>query len=915
MRILLYFLLQLIVVSAFSQDTLRVPSQFNRIQTALNAASNNAVVLVASGTYNENLIWPEFVIGIDLISEEGSEFTTIDGGNNGKVIYKNTRNEFGSIIKGFEITNGNADDGGGIWIKGVGTDLDGLDINGNRANDSFGQGGGIYLESYGGLISNCRITRNRVGGVMTADGGGLYVNGLDGDLYIENSTISSNIANGGNSSNGGGAFIGGKDHLVSLTDVSFIDNSTSHLVWSRYAGAYINADIVSIVSCTFLRNSNNENAENSEGGGLTVLGEQITIEQCDFLENEAELGSSILLAGDSETFNIDRCSYSLNKGEFLVYSIARTVTASITNCLMTRNEGFIFQSNPSSFSPLFPTDFHFNHVTIVNNDDGLTLGIGHIHVSNSIIWNNGVLNEDGEFLRISDGSLRVNSSIVRGGYPGASVIDIDPQLDFDNYFPLSGSPALDYGNPAFTALTSFNGNPRPLPNNTLPDIGAIELNQPVATALVRFFYDDNQDGIKTLDEPFMPIGNVAFEGREFRNFSTDGLSFRLSIGNQNLNFVPTGLDDWLLTTQDNYVLMVTDSLYSEEFLFGLAPKVDSINISSFITMDPFRCGERIPGSVSYQNDFNLIPEVTLFLEVDERIEEIEFTIPPNNIDEDTYSWRFEEILPLQEESLDFRISVPPVMNAAQVGELYTFKSWIDIDETGSVFEYIPELRCSFDPNDKNVNDRNLERSQLENTTLSYRIRFQNTGNDYARDVTVIDTLNGNLDLSSFDIKGSSHPENLIVTVVEDSIFSFYFREIFLIDSLTDPELSNGYIDFTIKPKSTLQSGDELLNTAFIIFDSNPPIRTNTTVSIVTSPSSTEGDHIENTIDIFPNPASTTLNFTSNPHHIRLYSSSGNLMLEGSLLNTLDVSELNTGIYLIQMDFGDNKIYTEMIFIE
>lgn len=911
-----FFLLLFVGVVTYAQDTLRVPSQFSSIQEALDAADANSVILVAAGIYYENLVWPVSVKGIDLISEEGRDSTTINGENNGRVIYKETRNETGSVIRGFEITNGIADKGGGIYIDGVGTDLDNLYIHRNKAGDYFGSGGGVYLESYAGSITNCRIWGNTIRGTFKANGGGLYVNDLDGDLYIENSSIVFNSANGGNSSNGGGAFIFGGKHLVSLTDVSINNNTTLHNIWARYAGVRIQSDRVRITSCRFTSNTNDKDAKYSEGGGLTIQGADVTIEDCEFSGNIAEFGSAILIQSGQSTepdiHNYSSCTILRNRGKSVIGKTAKHLHATFSNCLIADNGGYTFLDEQSLFNPLFSDLIHFNHITAYNNGDGLTMKNGLIHVTNSIVWNKGRELQDDEFMAISPGTVRVNSSIVRGGYPGASVLDIDPLLD--NFYPLIGSPALSYGNPAFAIPSSINGIARPMPINTLPDIGAIEVNQPGAKAQIRFFYDDNGDGNRTMDEPFIGLGNIAFEGQEFVNFTADGLVFSLDLGEHDMNYVAKGLEDWILTTPASYVLMVTDSLYSEEILFGLSPKVDFISLSSYISMDAFRCGERIKGTVAFQNKFKLVDKVILYLEVDERIEDISLPTP-DIIDGNTYGWEFTDILPLQESLLDYTILVPEVMNASQVGEPYFFKSWLDIDVAGTTFEYVPELRCSYDPNDKNVNDRDILKSQLNNTLLGYRIRFQNTGNDYARDVLVVDTLTGDLDLNSFDVIGSSHPENLIVTVTEDSIFSFLFKEIFLIDSLTNPELSNGYIDFTVKPLTTLDKGHEIKNTAHIVFDSNPPIITNTIVTTITTTVSTSEIDFEAPVEIFPNPATTTLNFDPIPDYIKVFDRSGRILIKSGQVETLDVSELESGIYLIQMKFGDNGVYTESLFIE
>jgi uncharacterized repeat protein (TIGR01451 family) len=136
------------------------------------------------------------------------------------------------------------------------------------------------------------------------------------------------------------------------------------------------------------------------------------------------------------------------------------------------------------------------------------------------------------------------------------------------------------------------------------------------------------------------------------------------------------------------------------------------------------------------------------------------------------------------------------------------------------------------PNDKQVNPNRASDEVLIGSPLVYQIRFQNTGNDYAQHVTILDTLDDDLDIGSFTLVSTSHPELLHVSFEDERIIRFQFDNIFLPDSLENFEGSQGFVAFTINPVANVQHETVIQNTAHIIFDSNPAITTNSTRSIL-----------------------------------------------------------------------------------
>lgn len=166
---------------------------------------------------------------------------------------------------------------------------------------------------------------------------------------------------------------------------------------------------------------------------------------------------------------------------------------------------------------------------------------------------------------------------------------------------------------------------------------------------------------------------------------------------------------------------------------------------------------------------------------------------------------------------------------------------------------------SYDPNYKEVAPKG-EGSEgyitVNDSILEYVIHFQNTGTAPAHNVTLIDTLDTDLELTSVEMGYSTH--QYVAKISENRVLEIYFQNIMLPDSGADMVGSNGLVAFRIKQKKNLPFGTQFTNQAGIIFDFNYPIYTNTTLNTLHELTNVEKPVIE-TLGLFPNPAQNVLN--------------------------------------------------------
>ena len=224
---------------------------------------------------------------------------------------------------------------------------------------------------------------------------------------------------------------------------------------------------------------------------------------------------------------------------------------------------------------------------------------------------------------------------------------------------------------------------------------------------------------------------------------------------------------------------------------------------------------------------------------------------------------------------------------------------LDSDTSNNVYDYCYNVVNSYDPNMKEVYPVNVLPGYDD--WFTYTIHFQNTGNAPAFNIRLRDTLDANLDVNTFEILGYSHAAN---TSISGSVLTIRFNNIMLPDSTTDYEGSMGYFQYRIKPLPNLPNGTQIENTAYIYFDYNAPIITNTTQNnFDITVGKLEEVVSKNEFVLYPNPSNDVFNFkdTKNIKQVEVYNLLGEQIVTQGNQKQINLSGFAKGIYYARIN--------------
>ena len=282
----------LLAVHLLFAQIIHIPGDYPTIQQGIDAAGPGDTVLVNTGTYVENINFNGkniTVASLYLTTMDTAYIsqTVIDGDSAGSVVVIANGEDATALLSGFTISNGNADNGGGIFVQESSPTLEHLTVKDNTAD----AGGGILLDSSSSALFEILLTGNY------GDGGGVAC--VDADPDFNNITIKNNVA----PHYGGAMYF--ESSPATLTNVEIENNSANNFGGAVFCwdGSDINLESVTV---------RNNQAEN--GGGMSVWDSNPVFKDVSVSDNTAvESGGGLNLNNSTPVFDGNQlCNVYLN---------------------------------------------------------------------------------------------------------------------------------------------------------------------------------------------------------------------------------------------------------------------------------------------------------------------------------------------------------------------------------------------------------------------------------------------------------------------------------------------------------------------------------------------------------------------------------------------------------------------------
>ena len=339
-------------------------------------------------------------------------------------------------------------------------------------------------------------------------------------------------------------------------------------------------------------------------------------------------------------------------------------------------------------------------------------------------------------------------------------------------------------------------------------------------------------------------------------------------------------------------------------------------IETFITSQIPRCNAIVPYTLSILNTGIRNASGIFAFEKDPLMTIISAVPMYDSVSGNNYYWHYTNLLPFARQDLvALNILMPGGGNTVN-----SFSAANALDSLGNTLDTTTNIlsqiiRCSMDPNLKTASPSDNVFSD-PNAYITYTIYFQNTGNDTAFNVRLIDTLDVLLDPTTFEVIESSHSYN--VQMEAGNVVSFIFDNILLPDSNVNLAGSEGHVTYRIRPLEVVPDFSIVQNTACIYFDSNPPINTNTTTSTIHEATvgviNLSTDNFE--ISAFPNPSYSDIHIKlssiniSNKYTAELFDVNGKVVqkYENMRSSEFTISEENllSGKYILRVTDSEKK---------
>lgn len=436
----------------------------------------------------------------------------------------------------------------------------------------------------------------------------------------------------------------------------------------------------------------------------------------------------------------------------------------------------------------------------------------------------------------------------------------------------------------------------------------------------KVFYDNNENGLQDAGEIGVPLGSFSIDTDKEAKINQRGVAnFFIGLGATMVEYeVP---QDWKVTAGEVTMTIDETTATLDTLYIGIIPEnfIDGAQVSYVST--PIICNNEYEIELIIQNLGTTIYDGAF--ELTGVGEYLSGSIAPDFVDENFISFGITDVVPGSTQALKFHFKSPGV-------DILDLGTQIDMNlvstitnQMGTTFFEKNETQdlvflCSYDPNDKQVTPagRGEEKYTLfDEGELDYHIRFQNTGNYFAQDIVIRDTMDQNLNMRSFRLIGASH--ELTQLIIDENRVEFVFNNIFLPDSISNEPESHGFVKYVVSPKPGLEEGTEIENTAHIYFDLNPAIVTNTVFNTMVSeyPTSSTKEQVISSFSLTPNPTGGQFKIVTDilleSDEWRVFNVQGAVVGKGELSKDNSISlELPSGLYFFQLGQEVQKLIIE-----
>jgi hypothetical protein len=266
----------------------------------------------------------------------------------------------------------------------------------------------------------------------------------------------------------------------------------------------------------------------------------------------------------------------------------------------------------------------------------------------------------------------------------------------------------------------------------------------------------------------------------------------------------------------------------------------------------------------------------------------------------------------------FHTSASAVLGTTATAIIHaTVTNGVDVNPLCNTYYYSRIINGSFDPNEKSVSPTGTGVGgdiPLSEREFTYLIQFQNTGTGPAVNIAVDDSLSSQLDPASIEILNVSHAYTL--QTLPSNVLRWQFDNIMLPDSNSNEPASHGFIQFKARKLNSPMPGEVIENKAYIYFDFNAPVITNTAINTYNVAAGVEEQMISNgVVSVFPNPFHEQATFvissgrSNETYYFVMKDVLGKTVrsiITDSKQFTLAREELNSGMYFYSI-MSDTKV--------